>query len=672
MTGKTTKAKVEAVTGASSENKSGIIQPEKFDLRSHSISEEKRRELLRLFPEVRTEGEKVDFNRLKLALGESVDAGKERYGLTWPGKADCFKAIQTPSLGTLLPVPEESVNWDTTENLIIEGDNLEVLKLLQKSYMGKVKMIYIDPPYNTGNDFIYPDDYSESLQTYLEYTGQVDSQGKKFSTNADADGRFHSKWLNMMYPRLYLARNLLTEDGAILVSIDDHEVHNLRLLMNEVLGEENFVAEIVWEGTVKNDSKFVSISHDYILCYARNREHLRANDKVWRTRKRGIDDIYSKVRELRKRYDDDSGRVEAGLTEWYAGLDKNHPAWKHRHYNKVDGRGVYFGGDISWPGGGGPRYQVLHPVTHKPVTIPARGWRFPKPETMEAKIADGRVDFGPDETKVPTLKRYLSETENQVLPSVLYRDRRAAMQRLRTLFGGDIFDNPKDEDVLAILIEAVTGAGDLVLDFFAGSGSTAHAVAKVCAADGLARHFILVQLPEPTSESSEARKAGYSTVSAICEERVRRALREHKREGGGGNDLGVRIYRFAESNFKVWDSARPEDPDALQQRLTDHVNHIRKGRSDQDILTELLLKSGFPPTIGVSEVSVGGKKAFNVAGGRLVVCLDRQLTLEAIRAIADLRPERVVCLDDGFEGNDQLKVNAAQTFKTKGIVLQVV
>src|SRR3989442_651530 len=221
-------------------------QPEKVDLRSQDIAEEKRQELLRLFPEVRTEGGKLDFDRLKLALGESVDVGKERYGLTWPGKAECFKVIQTPSLGTLLPCPEESVNFDTSENLIIEGDNLEVLKLLQKAYLGKVKMIFIDQPYNTGSDFIYPDDYTESLQTYLEYTGQVDSQGKKFSTNTEADGRFHSKWLNMMYPRLYLARNLLREDGVIFISIDDNESDDLRKLCNEIFGEENFVENIIW------------------------------------------------------------------------------------------------------------------------------------------------------------------------------------------------------------------------------------------------------------------------------------------------------------------------------------------------------------------------------------------------------------------------------------------
>ena len=249
-------------------------QPEKLDLRSQDIGEDKCQELLRLFPEIRTEGGKLDFERLRLALGEAVEVGKERYGMNWPGKAECFKTIQAPSLGTLRPCPEESVNFDTTENLIIEGDNLEVLKLLQKSYLGKVKMIYIDPPYNTGNDFIYPDNYTESLQTYLEYTGQVDAEGKKFGTNTEADGRFHSKWLNMMYPRLYLARNLLREDGAIFITIDDTELDNLRKVCVEVFGEENFVANVVWQKkyAVSNDDPGIAPMHDHILVFQRSEQ----------------------------------------------------------------------------------------------------------------------------------------------------------------------------------------------------------------------------------------------------------------------------------------------------------------------------------------------------------------------------------------------------------------
>ena len=246
-------------------------QPEHLDLRSHEIVSDKQAEIVRFFPEVRTEGGRIDFDRLKRVLGETVDPGKERYGTSWPGKADCFKSIQRPTMGTLLPCREESVKFDTTENVIIEGDNLEVLKLMQKAYLGRVKLVYIDPPYNTGNDFVYPDNYTESLQTYLEYTGQIDSEGRKFSTNTEADGRFHSKWLNMMYPRLYLANNLLSDDGAIFVSIDDHEVANLKSLMNEIFGEESFVAQIPVINNLKgrNDRKHIATAHEYLLVYAK-------------------------------------------------------------------------------------------------------------------------------------------------------------------------------------------------------------------------------------------------------------------------------------------------------------------------------------------------------------------------------------------------------------------
>ena len=252
-------------------------RPEHLDLRSPDVAEDKAHELLRLFPEIRTEGGRLDFDRLRLALGEAVDIGKERYGMSWPGKADCFRTIQMPSLGTLRPIRDESVNFDATENLIIEGDNLEVLKLLQKSYLGKVKMIYIDPPYNTGHDFIYPDNYAESLQTYLEYTGQVDSEGKRFSTNTEADGRFHSKWMNMMYSRLYLARNLLREDGVIFISVDDHEVDNLRKLCSEIFGEENFIATVIWHkmDSPKNSAIHLSEDHEYVVIYAASAESWR-------------------------------------------------------------------------------------------------------------------------------------------------------------------------------------------------------------------------------------------------------------------------------------------------------------------------------------------------------------------------------------------------------------
>jgi adenine-specific DNA-methyltransferase len=617
--------------------------PEQFDLRSHTISEDKLDGLLRLFPEVRTEDEKIDFNRLKLTLGESVDTGKERYGLTWPGKSDCFRAIQTPSLGTLLPAPAESVNWDSTENMVIEGDNLEVLKLLQKSYLGKVKMIYIDPPYTTGNDFNYPDNYAESLQTYLEYTGQIDSQGKKFSTNSDTEGRFHSKWLNMMYPRLFLARNLLTPDGAIFISIDDNEVASLRNLTDEVFGPENFLATLIWQKVFspKNTAKYFSEDHDYILVFAKSKDS-------WRP-------------ELIPRTEDATAR--------YANPD-NDPRgpWSS---SDLTARNYYGAGQYSVVGRTGKEFG------------PGKGryWRQSL-ETLKELDADNRVWWGEDGANMPRLKRFLSEVKEGVVPQTLL---------LHTLVGNtqeakkellDYADFESTENVLnsvkptrlirhLIRIGTTSGHNDLILDFFAGSGTTAHATLLQNAEDQGNRKFILVQLPEllPVPEK-KARN-----ICDLAKSRLRNAIVRGAKDDGGEKSIdkaglkqsGYRVYKLAESNFKVWDSDRPADGKSLQKRLSDHVHHIRDGRSERDILTELLLKSGFLPTTSVSEVTVGGKKAYKVAEGNLVVCLDRKLTLEAVRAIADLHPERVVCLDEGFEENDQLKVNAAQTFKTKGV-----
>lgn len=369
------------------------------------------------------------------------------------------------------------------DNLIIHGDNLKALKALLPMYGGKVKCVYIDPPYNTGNvDWVYNDAVnSPMIKEWL---------GKEVQRE---DLTRHDKWLCMMTPRLRLLKDLLDDSGVILVSIDDHELHHLRCLMDEIFGEENYIAEMVWEGALKNDSRFVSISHDYILCYARNREKLTINDSIWRTRKEGVESIYEKVDELKKKHKNDYAIISEQLRKWYSGLDKNHPAVDHRHYSRVDARGVYFPSDISWPGGGGPKYQVLHPKTKKPVKVPNRGWVFASPDRMKELVAEDRVDFGDGEDKTPTYKRYLKETEGQVLGSVFYKDRRSSMQRLRTILGKDSFENPKDEEVLMKIIEATTPKNGVVLDAFGGSGTTGHAVLALNKLDGGNRRFILTE-----------------------------------------------------------------------------------------------------------------------------------------------------------------------------------
>jgi adenine-specific DNA-methyltransferase len=617
--------------------------PDKLDLRSLDIAQERQQELLRLFPEVRTESGQIDFDHLKRVLGEAVDVGKERYGMSWPGKSDCFRTIQAPSLGTLRPAPEESVAFDATQNLIIEGDNLEVLKLLQKSYLGKVKMIYIDPPYNTGNDFIYPDNYTESLQTYLEYTGQVDDQGHRFGTNTDTDGRFHSKWLNMMYPRLYLARNLLREDGVIFISVDDNEVDNLRKLCSEVFGEENFVANVIWQKVFspKNSARHFSEDHDYVLVYARNAE-------TWTPQ------LLPRSAEANARYDNPDGDPRG---PWTSG--------------DMAARNYYGLGEYTVTAPGGNTYR----------SPTGSYWRMSF-ERFQELDRDGRVWWGTDGNNMPRLKRFLSEVKQGIVPQTMWSHQEVghtqeAKKELLSLVDFETTDNVlntvKPTRLLRRMLQVATvpTGSDIVLDFFAGGGVTGHAVLAENHEDGGNRRFVLVQLPEPLPSPVP----GLETIADITKERVRRVSKKFNDEdagkldldGGKQQDRGFRVFKLAESNFKPWNAEVAHDAEAIEEQLDLHVDHVRPGRSDEDLLFEILLKSGFPLTTPADAVPMAGKTVYAVAEGALFICLERELTLELIRTMADSHPQRVVCLDEGFAGNDQLKANAVQIFKTKGV-----
>lgn len=640
-------------------------QPERLDLRSHDIAGDKLEELLRLFPEVQTEDGQIDFDRLKLALGESVDVGKERYGLTWPGKADCFKTIQAPSLGTLLPVPEESVNWDTTENLIIEGDNLEVLKLLQKSYLGKVKMIYIDPPYNTGNDFIYPDDYSESLKTYLEYTGQVDAEGRRFSTNTDTDGRFHSKWLNMMYPRLYLARNLLRDDGVIFISMDDNEIDNLRKLCNEIFGEENLVAQVTIQSNPRGrqSDAFLATVHDYVMIYARDWASCQLFGLALSDKQRSAF----------------AERDETGRPYRLLGLRQRGSASR-----RVDRPEMFFPIYVD------PRDLsiALDPVDDQHVAVVPRKstgeegrWMWGKArvkrdiDLLQARLIPSRAEY--DIFVRDYLERDGEERERKARTVWDERELNTqnGTQEVKALLGSDVMAYPKPLALLTRIAALSTrpDADDIVLDFFAGSGTTAHAVLNLNEQDGGNRRFVLVQLPEATDRED------FPTIADVTKGRVRRVIEKFNREESAnlkleqkGQDRGFRVFKLAESNFRIWKADVPHQTEALIEQLELHVAHVTADRSTDDLLFEILLKSGYPLTTAVESVEVGGKQVFSVADGALLVCLDRRLTLAAVRGMAERqpKPERVVCLDDGFAGDDELKTNAVQLFKTRDIVFR--
>jgi adenine-specific DNA-methyltransferase len=613
-------------------------QPEKFDLASASITDEQQAKLKVLFPEAFTEGGKVDFERLKLTLGGMVDTGKERYGMNWPGKADCFKTIQRPSMATLVPARSESVNFDTTENLIIEGDNLEVLKLLQKSYLGRVKMIYVDPPYNTGNEFIYPDDFSESLETYLRYTGQVDAEGRKFSTNTETDGRFHSKWLNMMYPRLFLARNLLGDDGVIFISIDDAEVDNLRKLCNEIFGEENFIEQIIWKkrSTPPND-KMIGANHDYILIFAKNVESVGLN--------------------LRERSQEQLDR--------YKNPDK-HP------------KGEWTAGDLMANVKGGRyvaslNFPIKNPNTGEEHYPSSNGnWRFSKDRIAEL-MANNEIYFGEDGKGRPKLKRFLRDVKDGITYPTIWDfaplNTEGSAEMASLLGSMTAFENPKPSGLIVELLKLGSSKDGIVLDFFAGSGTTGHAVFAQNLEDGGTRKFILVQLPEPTGRNE------FKTIADITKERVRRVIKNFNDaetgklalESGAKSDRGFKFFKLQTSNFKAWNADVPKDAEKLGDQMEMHIDHIETGRTAEDILFELLLKSGFPLSTRIESLTLAGKTVYSIAEGAMLICLDKELNDAVIKEIAARKPERVVCLDAGFAGNDQLKTNTVQTFKSKGV-----
>ncbi|WP_417698451.1 site-specific DNA-methyltransferase [Psychromonas sp.] len=589
--------------------------------------------LKNLFPEIVTEG-KIDFDALKLILGSQVEEGNERYNLTWNGKTKSRQLAQTPSSGTLRPCKNDSVNWDSTDNVFIEGDNLEVLKILQKSYHNKIKMIFIDPPYNTGKDFVYKDNFVDNLVNYKAITNQLDSDGNNISTNSDSSGRYHSNWLNMIYPRLKLARNLLRNDGIIFISIDDVEVKNLRAVCDEIFGEDNFLAQIAWEKryTRSNNAKRFYSLKDNILAYRKSSEL----EIVKEARNEKSDSNYSNP---------DNDPRGPWTTSSYV-----NPAVKSERKNLV--------------------YGIENPFTGKLVEHPTHAWKHSK-ESCEKHASENRLWWGRDgNAEYPRLKLFLSEQTSGLVPIDVWSYKEAGTtddggKEIKELFGAAVFDTPKPTQLIRKMLGIATSkdTNDLVLDFFAGSGTTGHSVMLENEKDGGNRKYILVQLPEPCLTSSIAGKSNYKNIAEITRDRLRKSG-----SAINGVDTGFKAFSLDETNIRPWDA----DFDNLEQVLQQATKSIKDGRTSEDVLYEIFLKYGYDLTTPVETETVNGKSVFVVGAGALIVCLDDEITAETVEGIAKLKAEldpettQVVFKDEGF-ADDRVKANAIQILKQAGI-----
>lgn len=640
---------------------------DKLKMHSPDLTQRNIDAIAELFPTVITETvdadgnptRAVDFDALRQELSNHIVEGpQERYQLDWPGKRAAAFAANAPIAKTLRPVREESVDFDTTKNLFIEGDNLEALKLLQESYLGKVKLIYIDPPYNTGNDFVYEDDFAESSADYLARSGQKSDAGDRLVANTEANGRFHSDWLSMMYSRLKLARGLLADDGVMIVAIGDHEHGNLRLLLDQVLGSENFIANVTWQGSGKNDARYTAGGVDYMLIYAKNESLLRSLDTRWKEPKPGIDEVEAVAQRAWRQSDGDPAKATALFRTAVRAIKAELEPAVFR-YDQIDDRGrVFQAGDLRSPN---PRpnlrYPLPHPVTGRPVKMHPNGWVY-SAETMNAMIADGRIIFGPDETTSPRMKRFLSEQGDRVPYPTFTKARMPGSKKLAALLGESIFDYPKDTAVLARWIGAITrdSPDAVILDFFAGSGSTGHAVMDLNAADGGRRRYILVQIDEAVDHPR------YGTIADVARERLRRAGAQLKQEAGllgSSLDVGFRSMRIATTNMA---DTFVTAEHLFQDLLSGAVGSVKPDRTAEDLLFEVLLGWGLDLAEPVVVEEVSSQRLLSVADDALIACFADEVTDAVVREIAGRHPLRAVFLDAGF-ATDAARINAEQIFR---------
>lgn len=642
---------------------------DKLKMHSPNLTEMNIDKLAELFPSCVTEAadgqgglkKSIDFDMLRQELSEHVvDGPQERYQLNWPGKREALLAANAPIARTLRPVRAESVDFDKTQNLFIEGDNLEALKLLQESYLSSVKLIYIDPPYNTKSDFIYADNFYESVQEYLGRSNQKGQAGRLVA-NPEANGRRHSDWLSMMYSRLRLARNLLREDGVIFVSIDDNEVDSLQKICEEIFGEANILGRLVWKNATDNNPTTIAIEHEYVLVCSKNKA---AVSPVWKSSISDVKDfIVNKGLELIAIHDDDD-ELKSAYSSWFREYKAQLSPLDG--YKYIDRGGVFAGiRGVHNPGKEGYRYDVIHPETGLPCTEPLMGYRFP-PETMEKLLAEKRIIFGEDHTKLIELKVYAHEYQEK-LSSVIEIDGRSGAYDLRALFPEykTVFENPKPVKFLQRFIPLVlTDDGDVFLDFFAGSSSSIHALLELNLKDNKDRKFIAVQMPEECGEKSEPYRNGVKLISEISKERIRRAGKllkklEAEKDGVDQLDVGFRVFKIDTSNMKdVYYT-----PDAFSQDLlSDLVDNIREDRTPEDLLFQVLLDWGVDLALPIRQEGIAGKQVFFVDGNALIACFDKGIDETFVKQIAEHRPLRAVFRDNGF-ASDSVKINVEQLFK---------
>lgn len=677
-----------------------------MDGKSLNVTEDLIFKLKEIIPGAFTE-DKINVEQLKQVLGESISTDTDRYQLTWAGKNEAYKVLQIPTTETLSPNFNGSVNWDDAENVFIEGENLKVLKALQKSYYGKVKFISIDPPYNTGSDsFIYPDNFSETKEEYLKKLGEKDEEGYMtreglFRPNRKENGQFHSNWLSMMLPRLFLARNLLKEDGAILIHIDEHEQANLSLLLNEIFGEDNLIGNIIWDkGNPKGDAMGIAYQHESILVYAKNKEKFLSETDLSRKKKNAermlkkASDLYkllntidipTEVKKVHKEFNlPDEVLTKAKRKFTIEEINSQFNTWIKKQglsggeaaYNKIDEDGnVYRLVSMAWPNKkkAPDDYFVplIHPVTNKPCPLPQRGWRFPT-STMKELLDKGEIVFGADHTVQPQRKYLLKENMSENLPSILFYGG-SDDSLLRSL---DLeFENPKPVDFTKSLVQAFTKphSSDIVLDFFAGSGTTAHAVIECNKSDNGNRRFICVQLPEKIDEDSDMFKKGFASIAELTTERIKRvftdfnASQAQQLNFNSNKPIGFRSFVLTASNFKIWRGDMISNEEELLNQISMFNDSIKSNSVSINILWELVLKSGLPLTEKVEKVELGKSEIIYLTEGhRIGFCLDK-FTPEIQAKIIELAPSLFICLDSLFNKDDRNKTNTQLKLQDNGI-----